>query len=101
MIRLATATAVFGLIVAACGGQVTEETFETVPPPGSTVATTEAPAVTDTGDPTTTAAPPVTSEPIVVDGPPAPDFSLALHDGLGFVLSAETKPVYMVFWAEW
>ena len=101
MIRLATATAIFGLTVAACGGQVTEDTFESVPPPSSTLVTTEAPAATDTGDPTTTEAPPVNSEPIVVDGPPAPDFALALHDGLGFVLSAEEKPVYMVFWAEW
>lgn len=99
--RLATATAVFGLVVAACGGQVTEETFETVPPQDSTMTTTEAPVATDAGDPTTTGAPPVTAAPVVVDGPPAPDFALALHDGLGFVLSEEEKPVYMVFWAEW
>lgn len=100
--RLATASAVFGLIVAACGGQVTEESFETVPPPSSTVATTEAPVSADPGSPTTTTAtPPVPSEPVIVDGPPAPDFALALDDGRGFILSEEQKPVYMVFWAEW
>ena len=33
------------------------------------------------------------------DGPPAPDFELALSDGSTFALSAEQKPVYIVFWA--
>jgi hypothetical protein len=42
-----------------------------------------------------------TFDTVVVDGPPAPDFSLALADGTDFTLSAEQKPVYMVFWAEW
>ena len=101
MTRFAAAT-FFALVVTACGGQVTEETFEAVPAPSPTTATTEAPVAADPGDPTTTTAvPPVASEPIVVEGPPAPDFALALHDGLGFVLSEEQKPVYMVFWAEW
>lgn len=40
-----------------------------------------------------------TSAPI--DGPPAPDFTLALGNGGEFTLSAEQKPVYLVFWAEW
>ena len=31
----------------------------------------------------------------------APDFSLGLSDGSTFVLSEETRPVFMVFWAEW
>ena len=31
----------------------------------------------------------------------APDFSLELADGGEFVLSAQTKPTYLVFWAEW
>lgn len=31
----------------------------------------------------------------------APDFSLNLGDGSTFVLSEETRPVFMVFWAEW
>jgi cytochrome oxidase Cu insertion factor (SCO1/SenC/PrrC family) len=32
---------------------------------------------------------------------PAPDFTLALGTGESFTLSAEQKPVYLVFWAEW
>ena len=35
------------------------------------------------------------------DGPPAPDFEMALSDGSTFSLSDEQKPVYLVFWAEW
>lgn len=37
------------------------------------------------------------------EGPPAPDFTLALgEDGSGtFTLSQETKPVFLIFWAEW
>jgi hypothetical protein len=31
----------------------------------------------------------------------APDFTLQLGDGGTFTLSAETRPVFMVFWAEW
>jgi hypothetical protein len=33
--------------------------------------------------------------------PVAPDFELALAGGGSFRLSAEAKPVYLVFWAEW
>ena len=29
------------------------------------------------------------------------DFTFALADGSEFALSAEQKPVYLVFWAEW
>ena len=36
-----------------------------------------------------------------VPGESAPDFTMALADGTDFTLSAEQKPVYMVFWAEW
>jgi hypothetical protein len=37
------------------------------------------------------------------EGPPAPDFTLALgEDGSDtFTLSQESKPVFMIFWAEW
>lgn len=31
----------------------------------------------------------------------APDFSLDLGEGGTFTLSEETRPVFMVFWAEW
>jgi hypothetical protein len=37
------------------------------------------------------------------EGPPAPDFTLALGEGGSdtFTLSQESKPVFMIFWAEW
>ncbi len=31
----------------------------------------------------------------------APDFTLQLGDGGSYTLSEGTKPVYLVFWAEW
>lgn len=31
----------------------------------------------------------------------APDFTLALGNGGTFTLSEESRPVFMVFWAEW
>ncbi len=33
--------------------------------------------------------------------PTAPDFTLALGEGGTFTLADETRPVYMIFWAEW
>jgi hypothetical protein len=35
------------------------------------------------------------------DGPPAPDFTMALADGGTFTLSEQAMPVYMIFWADW
>ena len=35
------------------------------------------------------------------EDPTAPDFELELGDGGTFRLSDETKPVFLVFWAEW
>jgi hypothetical protein len=37
----------------------------------------------------------------MIEGEPAPDFTLALADGTSYTLSEGAKPVYMVFWAEW
>ena len=61
----------------------------------SSDSTTQAPATDEPQSSTTEAAGPS------FDGPPAPDFELALADGSVFRLSDEQKPVYMVFWAEW
>jgi hypothetical protein len=99
VVKWTPALVAFGILAAACGGgTVTQDSFETSLPTTATVAATdeEAPVTTAGIDPTTTAAPAV-----VVDGPPAPDFALALDDGRGFILSEEQRPVYMVFWAEW
>lgn len=46
-------------------------------------------------------APPPSASPTSSSGPVAPDFTLALGEGGTFTLSEGTKPVYMVFWAEW
>jgi hypothetical protein len=64
----------------------------------STTVTTEPGATTAVPGTTTPAAPSTTG---AVEGPSAPDFTLALGTGGEFSLSAEEKPVYMVFWAEW
>ncbi len=67
--------------------------------PASSVA--DSPSTTADGGPT-----PTTSEP---DSPPttdsgrpvAPDFTLELGEGGEYTLSEGSRPVYMVFWAEW
>lgn len=100
--------AALALVTAACGGAAAPATDAgTTPPP----ATAEG-SVTDTAGPAspTTDAPQAaeqqpeptaeTSRPRP-EGPDAPDFTLALGEGGEFTLSAEQKPVYLVFWAEW
>ncbi len=82
----------------------------------STVPGSEAPVTTSPVTTSPVTASPVTASPVTttppgaeesattvptVEGPAAPDFTLALGDGGEFTLSAEQKPVYMVFWAEW
>ncbi len=91
MRRASLLIAVFAFVAAACsgGGDETPSTSD-----GGSVTTS----------PVTTS--PVTTSPVgdaasQVDGPPAPDFTLALGDGGEFSLSAEQKPVYVIFWAEW
>lgn len=69
--------------------------------------TTPAPAPEPTESNSTggTAAPD-TTEPAQTADPdsgrqPAPDFSLELASGEVYTLSEGSKPVYLVFWAEW
>lgn len=75
----------FGLLVAACssdsGGSTPDDTAGD---DGTTPSVTITPGGT-------------------IDGPVAPDFTLALGaDGSEtFTLSEGAQPVYMVFWAEW
>ena len=58
-------------------------------------------ATTTTGDDesTTTSAPETTES--TSGRPVAPDFTLELGDGGRYTLSEGSKPVYMIFWAEW
>ena len=60
--------------------------------PEATLSETTA-AVTTTNAPTA-------PEEVESTRDPAPDFTLELSDGSVFVLSAQQKPVYLVFWAE-
>lgn len=109
MRRISTVLA-FALVLAACGtggdasgndGQpgLSTSTSQANDPSSTSSTTTangsETPAVSSSTSSTTTAELPP------LDGPPAPDFSLELADGSTFTLSEETRPVYMVFWAEW
>jgi cytochrome oxidase Cu insertion factor (SCO1/SenC/PrrC family) len=59
----------------------------------------DAPPTTQTESSATTS--PGSSPAAKPEGPEAPDFTLALASGDSFTLSAEQKPVYMIFWAEW
>ena len=94
------------LIVASCGGtesdlnQTTAPAGDVATAPSDDSAPTSASATTGDDSP---AGDNVTEADVTpsFDGPPAPDFELALSDGSNFSLSAEQKPVYVVFWAEW
>ncbi len=93
-------------VATACGGAATEVSTTVEPVAGAVTTVSESsPTIpaTNTGSTDTTgpsAAEPEPS-PSGVEGPEAPDFSLVLSDGSTFTLSEGSKPVYMVFWAEW
>lgn len=103
MRRSRTLLLVASLVLAGCAGG-TAATDAAGDPPATTAPAASTPATS-----ATTAAPvPTTRVPagsvttsIADDRPEAPDFSLDLGDGGTFVLSEETRPVFMVFWAEW
>ena len=104
MRRIGLPLLVFALGAASCSG--TEASSDTIVSTTATegqVTTSTMEAETNGSETSTTAAATATTAatPPTVDGPPAPDFTLALADGTDFVLSEEQKPVYMVFWAEW
>ncbi|MCP4305340.1 MAG: hypothetical protein GY926_26925 [bacterium] len=95
---------VFVLVLAACGGAEEEVAPVTAAATEAAPATdaTPAPEAAPTEAPDATPAPSEEVDPAPsFDGPPAPDFALTLADGSSFELSAEQKPVYVVFWAEW
>lgn len=84
------------LLGASCGSGASEssEAAEISAPSTSVAETTAAPTSTAIEPEATT----TTTGPV---GPPAPDFTLDLYGGGTFVLSEQTTPVLMVFWAEW
>ena len=107
--RLVSLLTGLALVLAACGGGASEPATPaesisagangdtapaTEPVPDSGTAVTAAPTEATTGPRTERPAPDPNRE-------IAPDFDLLLGDGSTFVLSEETRPVFMVFWAEW
>lgn len=102
----------FALVLAACGGSSTEQaaapalegdesTSSTAVTPSSTTAATSVPQVSpDAGSVAVDEPADAVSRPRP-EGPDAPDFILTLGQGGEFSPSAEDKPIYMVFWAEW
>lgn len=102
MKRLVVVAATFSLLVAACAPSTSESTEGTSSPSSSTIqqdtSTTGAGSSGSTAPDSTNA--PDTSRP-PLEGPVAPNFTLALATGEDFVLADAAKPVYMVFWAEW
>ncbi len=93
--------AVLALVVAACGGSAVSDqsTDPTDPASTETTSTSDTPATTGSdGETTTTPA----GETSTTSGREvAPDFTLQLGEGGTFSLSDSSKPVYLVFWAEW
>jgi hypothetical protein len=96
--RKAVWSLAFALVVACAGDQntATTATAATVSTTAGPTTTNALPASTSNPSTVTTESPPTTT---ARDG--APDFTLQLGDGSDFVLSAEQKPVFLVFWAEW
>ncbi len=94
------------LVIAACGGgEAATSTAGDASTATESSAPAETPATTGaSSSDTTTAGETLATEPASEADPNAalaPDFTLELGEGGEFVLSAETKPVYLVFWAEW
>ena len=98
---------VAALVLAACAGSEAGPvpTSQVSSPPSvpdlpPSTGTTESGATTTTvassEDATTTTGPASNPERAL-----APDFSLTLSDGSQYQLANETRPVYLVFWAEW
>ena len=105
--RRASLVTAVALILAACGGgnegvstPLATTAPAAVPSPDSTAPDGSTDAVTTT--PAPESVPGQSSRPAPdPDREIAPDFTLNLGSGSTFVLSEETRPVFMVFWAEW
>lgn len=81
----------------ACGGGEPDSAVSAAP---TTVTAREAvPAESTPTAPTTVDSTTVPTS--ASDRPPAPNFTLTLHDGTDYQLDHEVRPVYLVFWAEW
>ena len=108
--RLAILLTALALVAAACGGGAADVSSPAESPSttgaGDAAPATTAPAAEPSTSPATEPDEETTQpEPERPAPDPnreiAPDFDLLLSDGSTFVLSEETRPVFMVFWAEW
>ena len=98
MRRLAAVISLIALVTTACaGGDESGDSTPTSTEPATT-ATGESPDSTGPGSSPTTSPPAATT---TSDRPLAPDFRLELGEGGTYTLSEGSKPVYLVFWAEW
>jgi hypothetical protein len=96
------------VVLSACGGAGSDTASVPTSASASTTVVSDAPASTvrESGQATTTLAPASEGSTTTRPSPNpdrqlAPDFSLTLNDGTEYQLANETRPVYMVFWAEW
>ena len=99
------------LVAAACGG-ATQTTIDlggpvtaapdTQPPMTESTDTSETPSTEPSSTQSSATTQPATTTRQRPEGPDASNFELALGGPGGtFSLSGETRPVFMVFWAEW
>jgi hypothetical protein len=97
--RLLIPITALALALSACASPETAETSSTVE--NGVTDTSRAPSgsssLPEDTTTTTSAAIATTSS----DRPLAPDFTLQLGEGGTYTLSEGSKPVYLVFWAEW
>lgn len=107
MHRTAVLITGLALVAAACGGGATDAATPVESSTAQSDQSTQTTAVPAT-EPGTPPATEDTESPSEEERPApdpnreiAPDFDLLLSDGSTFVLSDETRPVFMVFWAEW
>jgi hypothetical protein len=91
---------VFLLVLAACGGGGTSATTAAPDSVGETISGAPSTTSASSGAATTLAPDEITA---TTDSgrPGAPEFTLELGDGGAYTLSEGSKPVYMIFWAEW
>ncbi len=97
--RVLLAVMVLSLLVAACS-PATDSAGESTAPTSDQGSTSSAGGSSGEDGSTTTGQSGDTTT--TSDRPLAPDFRLELGNGQGtYVLSEESKPVFMIFWAEW
>lgn len=116
-LKHSSAAIVLMLVIAACGGGESASELDPLDVSETSAAVrsgSDVPSATERGvpaadDPATLGSTAATVDPNADATssdpnshlPVVPDFTLALGDGSTFTLSEASKPVYLVFWAEW